>query len=167
MTLWTVFGIVGAAVFGLVTLLWIVSLLLKDAGIVDVFWGTGFVVANWLYFVLAPDGFLPRKWLISILITIWGLRLSLRILLRNWGKPEDFRYRRWREEAGEKWWWQSYYRVFLLQGFQRGIILVNGSNMVLLRKINGYCFSNTARAKNYDFGHAINATEQYSGSPVA
>ena len=117
MTLWTVFGIVGAAVFGLVTLLWIVSLLLKDAGIVDVFWGTGFVVANWLFFVLVPDGFLPRKWLISILITIWGLRLSLRILLRNWGKPEDFRYRRWREEAGEKWWWQSYYRVFLLQGF--------------------------------------------------
>ena len=92
------------------------SLLLKDASIVDIFWGAGFVVANWLYFALTPGGFFTRKWVISVLVTIWGLRLSLRILLRNWGKPEDFRYRKWREEAGENWWWQSYYRVFLLQG---------------------------------------------------
>lgn len=122
MALWTVFGIAGAAVFGLVTLLWSVSLLLKDASIVDIFWGAGFVVANWLYFALTPGGFFTRKWLISALVTIWGLRLSLRILLRNWGKPEDFRYRRWREEVGGRWWWQSYYRVFLLQGFLVWII---------------------------------------------
>jgi steroid 5-alpha reductase family enzyme len=117
MGLWQVYGIAAGAIFGLVTVLWLVSLRLKDASIVDVFWGAGFVVLSWLYFGLTPDGFPLRKWLISIFTTIWGLRLSLRILLRNWGKPEDYRYKKWREEAGEKWWWQSYYRVFLLQGF--------------------------------------------------
>jgi steroid 5-alpha reductase family enzyme len=116
MGIWQVYAIAAGAILGLVTVLWLVSLRLQDAGIVDIFWGIGFVVANWLYFGLTPEGFLARKWVVSVLVTIWGLRLSLRILLRNWGKPEDFRYRKWREEAGEKWWWQSYHRVFLLQG---------------------------------------------------
>jgi steroid 5-alpha reductase family enzyme len=106
----------GLVILGLMTLLWLASLPLKNSSIVDIFWGTGFVIANWVYFALTPDGFPLRKWLIGILITIWGLRLSLYILWRNWGKPEDFRYRAWREKAGSNWWWHSFVRVFLLQG---------------------------------------------------
>ena len=79
-------------ILGLMIVLWLVSLALKNSSIVDIFWGPGFVVANWVYFALSPDGFPLRKWLIAILVTIWGLRLSLHILQRNWGKPEDFRY---------------------------------------------------------------------------
>jgi steroid 5-alpha reductase family enzyme len=111
-----------ATVLGLMTLLWLVSLVLRNSSIVDPFWGTGFVIANWVYFALTPDGFAGRKWLVSILVTVWGLRLSLYLLWRNWGKGEDFRYRKWREEAGKKWWWQSYIRVFLLQGILLWII---------------------------------------------
>jgi steroid 5-alpha reductase family enzyme len=44
------------------------------------------------------------------------------VLWRNWGKGEDFRYRKWREEAGGKWWWQSFFKVFLLQGILLWII---------------------------------------------
>jgi steroid 5-alpha reductase family enzyme len=55
-------------------------------------------------------------------VTIWGLRLSLYILWRNWGKGEDFRYQKWREEAGGKWWWQSFFKVFLLQGLLLWVI---------------------------------------------
>ena len=106
----------GLVILGLMTLLWLVSLALKNSSIVDIFWGTGFVITNWVYFALTPDGFPLRKWLIGILVTIWGLRLSLYILRRNWGKPEDFRYQVWRKEAGSNWWWQSFFRVFLLQG---------------------------------------------------
>ena len=47
---------------------------------------------------------------------MWGLRLSHYIFWRNRGKGEDYRYRRWREEAGAAWWWHSYFKVFLLQG---------------------------------------------------
>ena len=107
---------VGLVIFGLMTALWLVSLRLRDSSIVDIFWGTGFVVAAWTAFVLTPQGFLSRKLLLCGLVTIWGLRLSLHILRRNWGKGEDFRYKAWRDEAGPSWWWKSYLKVFLLQG---------------------------------------------------
>ncbi len=116
------YAIAAAIILGFMTILWIASLILKNSSIVDIFWGTGFVVANWAYFALTPDGLLARKWLISILVTIWGLRLSLYILWRNWGKPEDFRYRKWREESGGRWWWKSFFQVFFLQGVLLWII---------------------------------------------
>jgi len=103
-------------ILGLMILLWLVSLTLKNSSIVDIFWGMGFVITVWVIFLLTPDGFTTRKLLLSGLVTIWGLRLSLHILFRNWGRPEDFRYRAWRDEAGTAWWWRSFFKVFLLQG---------------------------------------------------
>jgi len=97
------------------TLLWLLSLARKDASIVDVFWGLGFVLLGAVYFALT-DGFIGRKILITCLVGVWGLRLSLHILWRNWGRGEDYRYRRWREQAGERFWWTSLIQVFLLQG---------------------------------------------------
>lgn len=122
MSFLTVYFIGLMLILALMTLLWLLSLSLKNSSIVDIFWGTGFVLAGWLYFILTPDGFLLRKLLIAGLVTVWGLRLSIHILLRNWGKPEDFRYQKWRREAGSKWWWQSFFRVFLLQGMLLWII---------------------------------------------
>ncbi len=109
-------------IMGLMTLLWLVSLRLKNSSIVDIFWGAGFVVSTWIYFFLTPDGFLLRKVLIAILTTLWGVRLSLYILWRNWRKGEDFRYQTWRMEAGAAWWWRSFFKVFLLQGILMWII---------------------------------------------
>ena len=106
----------GLVILGLMTLLWLVSLVLKDSSIVDIFWGTGFVITTWVAFLLTPEDFLTRKLLLNVLVTIWGLRLSLHILRRNWGKPEDFRYQVWRREAGAEWWWRSFLKVFFLQG---------------------------------------------------
>jgi len=109
-------------ILGLMIALWLISLLLKDSSIVDIFWGTGFVITAWFYFFLTPDGFAARKLLIVILTTIWGLRLSIHILLRNWGHGEDYRYQQWRQEAGSNWWWRSFFKVFLLQGALMWII---------------------------------------------
>ncbi len=109
-------------ILAIMFILWLASLALKNASIVDIFWGSGFVIANWIYFFLAPDGFMTRKLLISTLVTVWGLRLTLHILLRNKGKPEDFRYQKWREENGSSWWWRSFFKVFLLQGILLWII---------------------------------------------
>lgn len=112
-----VYWVAGLVIAGLMTALWALSLLSSNASIADVFWGTGFVIATWIYYALTPDGFAVRKLLICTLVTIWGLRLSLYILERNWGKDEDYRYQRWRGQAGARWWWFSYIKVFLLQGF--------------------------------------------------
>jgi steroid 5-alpha reductase family enzyme len=122
MTFIEIYGITALVILGFMTAVWILSLMLRDSSIVDVFWGTGFVVANWVYFTLTPDGFLARKALVCLLVTVWGLRLSLYILWRNWGKGEDFRYQKWRQEVGSKWWWYSYFKVFALQGFLMWVI---------------------------------------------
>ena len=124
MTFLEVYLIGGLLVLGLMTLLWLISLVLKDSSIVDPFWGSGFVIVNWLYFALTPDGLPARKWIAVILVTIWGLRLSGYLLWRNWGKGEDFRYQKWREESGKNWWWYSFFKVFLLQGILLWIISV-------------------------------------------
>ncbi len=104
-----------ALVLGLMTLLWLYSLQIKNSSIVDIFWGTGFVIVGWVYVALT-DGFAPRNILLALLVTIWGLRLSLHIFRRNHGQPEDFRYKAWREEHGKRWWWWSWIQVFALQG---------------------------------------------------
>ncbi len=104
------------------TIIWCVSLRMKNSGIVDIFWGPGFALAAWAYFVLSPDGFIIRKLLISILVTIWGLRLGWHIGRRNLGHAEDYRYAAWRTSNGTKWWWVSYFKVFVLQGVLLWII---------------------------------------------
>ena len=96
-------------------LLWLLSLHLRNAAIVDIFWGSGFGLLAWLYFALSA-GFLPRKLLVATLITIWGVRLSVHIWRRNHGRPEDFRYRAWRVQWAGNFAWRSLLQVFMLQG---------------------------------------------------
>lgn len=98
--------------------IWLLSLIRRDASIVDPFWGTGFIVVAW--FTLAsmpPEQDVTRSWLLAALTTIWGMRLSLYLLWRNWGHGEDRRYRAMREHHGPRFWWISVLTVFLLQGF--------------------------------------------------
>src|SRR4030042_584031 len=116
--------LLAGVVFGLMVLLWLVSLAIKNSSIVDIFWGTGFVIFTWVAYILTPDGYIARRLLLCSLVTIWGLRLTLHILVRNWGRPEDFRYQKWREEEGSSWWWKSLFKVFLLQGILLLIIAV-------------------------------------------
>jgi steroid 5-alpha reductase family enzyme len=115
MSLLGIMGLSLAAAVACMTAIWLVSLALRNASIVDVFWGLGFALLAALYFITA-DGFVGRKILVVTLVTVWGLRLALYVLWRNWGKGEDYRYRAWREKAGEKFWWVSLFQVFLLQG---------------------------------------------------
>ena len=100
-----------------ITLIWILSVYLKDASIVDIFWGFGFVIVNSIYFYLSEDLYL-RATLLFFLVTVWGLRLTIYLAYRNIGKGEDFRYQEFRKHYGEhRYWWVSFFQVFLLQGF--------------------------------------------------
>ena len=98
------------------TIIWLLSVFLKNAGIVDIFWGMGYILVSSFYFFATPgESFL--KTLTLILVIVWGLRLSLHIFFRNHGKPEDYRYQEFRRKYGEKrYWWFSFFQVFLLQG---------------------------------------------------
>ena len=94
---------------------WLISLRLRDASIVDVFWGAGFTILA-IFYAVTTDGLPARQLMLSALVVIWGIRLSVHILRRNTGKPEDPRYAAWRVAGGESYWWKSYFKVFLLQG---------------------------------------------------
>jgi len=93
---------------------WLISLVLKNVTVVDSLWGLGFVMIAWTTFFLT-DGFFGRKLLITMLVTFWGLRLSIYLTRRNWGKGEDPRYGSWREKSGKHFWIVSLFKVFLLQ----------------------------------------------------
>ncbi len=100
----------------LMILLWLFSIPLKKVSIVDAFWGMGFVIVNLSYFMLENQLF-TRNLLLVCLVSIWGIRLSIYIFVRNYGKPEDFRYQEFRRQYGEKhYWWISLFQVFILQG---------------------------------------------------
>jgi len=112
-------GIFGQAlllVIGMMVVVWIISVIKKNAGIVDIFWGLGFVLVSIFYFINTP-GASPRKVITLVLVTLWGIRLAIYITWRNWGKEEDFRYREFRKKYGpHRYWWFSFFQVFLLQG---------------------------------------------------
>jgi steroid 5-alpha reductase family enzyme len=110
------YGYAAAAVLTTVTLLWIVSVALRDASIIDVFWGPLFVAIAWVLLAanLHSAGF--KHLLVVFLVTAWGLRLAFHLATRNFGNGEDVRYRLWRAHGGELWWLKTFYRVYLLQG---------------------------------------------------
>ena len=106
----------------LMTTLWVVSVIIKNVSIVDLFWGFGFVLTAGFYF-LNSDGLLLRKVILMTLVAIWGLRLSVYLAWRNHGKGEDFRYRQFRKNYGENhYWWISFFQTFLLQGILMWLI---------------------------------------------
>lgn len=109
-------------ILAMMTLLWIISIPIKNVSIVDMFWGFGFVVACWVYF-LTTEGFDTRKIVLLTLVSIWGLRLSVYLAWRNLGKGEDFRYQKFRKDYGEhRYWWISFFQTFLLQGILMWLI---------------------------------------------
>jgi len=119
--LWTIYGANLVILFVCMICLWFLSLALKNASIVDIFWGLGFVIVAWLSFYRA-EGYLGRKLLICALVTVWGLRLAIHIAGRNWGKGEDRRYQAWRASYGPRFWWVSLFTVFGTQGILLWVI---------------------------------------------
>ncbi len=104
-----------AAMLVLLTLVWGVSVRLRDASIADVCWGPGFALLAWLFLILAPQR-TTRSWLVAALVTIWGARLAIHIFHRGRGAPEDRRYAAMRTAHGHAFWWRSLFIVFWLQG---------------------------------------------------
>jgi steroid 5-alpha reductase family enzyme len=106
----------------MMSVLWVFSIIFKNVSIVDLFWGTGFVLTAVFYFI-NTEGYELRRVILLILLTIWGFRLSGYLIWRNHGKGEDFRYMEFRKKYGEKrYWWISFFQTFMLQGILMWLI---------------------------------------------
>ncbi|MEM1396132.1 MAG: DUF1295 domain-containing protein [Pseudomonadota bacterium] len=97
-------------------ILWTVSIKLKNASIIDIFWAIFCALPAVVIFLL-PGGSSPRSAVLTVLTCLWAARLSGYLAMRNVGHGEDYRYvamRKSREAAGDFNSW-SLSRVFLLQ----------------------------------------------------
>lgn len=95
---------------------WLVSIRRSDVSIVDGLWSLMFLLCLLVYMTFSEQTG-PRAPLVLVLVTIWAVRLSLHIMIRNHGKPEDRRYQAIRRNNQPGFWLKSLYIVFLLQGF--------------------------------------------------
>ena len=106
-------------IWTIMTVVFAVSVFKKDNSIIDIFYGLVFVSVAWLLPTIFQE-LQPVQFLLTFLITIWGVRLATRIFLKNRGKPEDHRYNRWRVEWGKRgnqyFLIRSYVQIFMLQG---------------------------------------------------
>ena len=88
-------------VFAALSVLWAISVLVKDASLVDIFWGFGFLLVAAVCLYL-PSFQSPYQFLLAALPIIWGLRLTLYLAKRNLGHGEDVRYIAMRKRAEKK-----------------------------------------------------------------
>lgn len=108
----------------LMIVFWLLSVRMRDAGVIDSAWGLGFVLVAWVEWARGAWGHtgFGCNVLIPAFVSIWGLRLSAHLFARNFGKQEDFRYRQMREKWGKRFWWTSLFTVFGLQGIVMWIV---------------------------------------------
>ncbi len=104
--------------------LWLISLKLRDSSIVDIYWGMNFLFLAWFYSFLEGTTHQPISFIANILVSIYGLRLSLHIFIRNWRKGEDARYQKFRNDSGNRYWWVSLFKVFFLQAFLNWLVAI-------------------------------------------
>lgn len=101
--------------------IWLIQVKLKDAGIIDYYWGPGFFV---IALVLAAfRGFDGATLVLTGMVAVWSLRLCAHLVVRHRGsKSEDARYAAMRTAGGPSFWWKSLFTIFLLQGALQWII---------------------------------------------
>lgn len=94
---------------------YLIARVLTRFDVADIAWGPGFIISV-LTAAAVIESLKPRAYLVMALVIVWGMRLSLHVYLRNRGKPEDARYKAWRQEWGKNANIRAFFQVFLLQG---------------------------------------------------
>ncbi|MEY3805950.1 MAG: hypothetical protein RIR69_762 [Actinomycetota bacterium] len=94
---------------------WLVSVIVRNASIVDIVWGAGFAINSWVL-AITIDGDSGRQIVMALLVGIWGVRLAGYLAKRNIGHGEDWRYVAMRKKIGKKFPVVSLFTVFGLQG---------------------------------------------------
>ena len=117
-----------AATFIFFMLMFFLSYLKKDNSIVDIGWGLSFIIAAFTS-LIKNDTLDAKKIIATTLVIIWGLRLASYIFQRNRGKPEDFRYKEWREQWGKNTLIRSFFQIYILQWLFLQLI---GSSIVVI-----------------------------------
>lgn len=100
------------------TFAWLLQLKTKNGGLVDAVWAITLGGLASLY-ALVGTAPLETRLLLAAMGGAWGLRLGWHLWVRNWGKPEDFRYAQFRKEWGDSvnskmFWFFQFQNIFTL-----------------------------------------------------
>ena len=106
---------------GLLT--WLYSLVRNNVNIVDSLWSLMFLAGAFTY-ALVMDNFSVANVLLLVLLTLWALRLSVFLIIRNWGEDEDRRYQEIRANNEPNFNIKSIYIIFGLQAVLAWIISI-------------------------------------------
>lgn len=99
------------------TLAFFIAQAKENNGLQDIAWGLGFMVVA-LYSYLFSKTESLNGLVITLLVLLWGGRLSYHLFKRNWNSPEDKRYVEMREgwkAKGENVKVSAYFKVFMFQ----------------------------------------------------
>lgn len=104
--------------------IWPFSVLRRDASLVDLLWGPGFLLQLLVVMMLVPV-IGERAVLLISAIGIWSLRLAW-VLIRRRIKEghEDARYTSVRKSWGGSFWWKSFFVVFVLQATLQWLLVI-------------------------------------------
>jgi len=100
---------------------WLLSVAMRNVGIVDSLWSLFFLLAVAVFAGANPHNE-PRAALMLVMVALWALRLSGYITWRNHGEPEDRRYRAIRAANEPGFVWKSFFIVFALQGVLAAVV---------------------------------------------
>ena len=78
-------------------LLWLISVRIGNAGIVDVGWALGLVLLA-VWYACQGSGLPARRWILAGMVALWGLRLASHLVRRIAREPEDGRYQQLRRD---------------------------------------------------------------------
>lgn len=103
-------------VLALMTGLWAWSVARRDVSIVDPWWSIAFLLVTSRTALVTGWG--EGKSLLVGCVALWALRLAAHLGARSLrSREEDPRYQAFRRRFGpERYWWISFFQVFLLQG---------------------------------------------------
>ncbi|MDQ6619439.1 MAG: DUF1295 domain-containing protein [Pseudomonadota bacterium] len=99
---------------------WVVATMKRDVSIVDSMWSVMIFAGALVYWAELAHS--SRATLACGLVALWAARLAIYITWRNWGEPEDRRYRAIRERNSPNFALKSLYLVFGLQAFLACIV---------------------------------------------
>ncbi len=122
------------------TLYWGLSYILKDASIIDIFWGAGFGCVALICWNIST-GKTPHLTLMAVIVTAWALRLTLYLAWRNIPHGEDSRYIAMRKRAEKKglsenaWRIRALFSIYYGQGFL--ILLISAPIWVAMATTSG------------------------------
>lgn len=95
----------------------------RNFAIADIGWGLGFVLtAFYCQYTVANHELLMH--VVTGLITLWGLRLTIYLYLRNRKKPEDFRYKKFRDKWARFTNLNAFFKLYIPQAVVMWLVSV-------------------------------------------